>query len=177
MPILEKPLDEAASEYGEWIARKRPLLALGRWSAAFSDYPYAIHRSSPFRVPEKRIEDSRVALLTTGGVHLASQAPFDLADPEGDLSFRVLPADMAPSDARLSHRTYEKTWAERDLNAVLPIDRLSEFAEEGETGPLAAVVSIMGSITNYPAFVSGTLPAIVSVFAGARADVAILVPL
>lgn len=177
MAILEKPLADAARAYTDWIARKRPLLEKEKWSAAFADYPYAIHEKSPFTKLRKPIGECRVALLTTGGVHLATEAPFDLADPEGDLSFRVLPNDVAPSDVRLSHRTYEKAWAERDLNVVLPVDRLSEMAEEGETGPLAAVVSIMGSITNVPALVRDTLPAIVSVFAAARADVALLVPL
>lgn len=177
MAILEGGLDAAARAYDDWIARKRAALAAEKWSAAFADYPYAVHRAAPLERLRKPLAECRVGLLTTGGVHLAADPPFDLADPEGDLSIREIPLDVLPGDVRLSHRTYEKTWAEQDLNVVLPLDRLNEFAEEGETGPLACTVSIMGSVTNVPALVRGTLPAIVAIFSRARADAALLVPL
>jgi len=170
-------LDEATRRYADWIARKRPALAAEAWSEAFADYPYAVNAAAPLVPPRKPLAACRVGLLSTGGVHLASQPAFDLSDPEGDLSFREIPLGARTGELRLAHRTYEKTWAERDVNVVLPIERLGEFAEERETGPLAAVVSTMGSVTNVPRLVGETLPAIVAVFERARCDVALLVPL
>ena len=40
---------------------------------------------TPFR---KKIEESRLALITTGGVHLKEQPAFDMFDPGGDPSFQ-----------------------------------------------------------------------------------------
>ena len=109
MPILEISLDEAERRYADWIARRRPLLEARDWSAAFADYPYAANAAAPLARLRKPLAECRVGLLSTGGVHAASQPAFDLADPEGDLSFREIPLGTRTGDLRLAHRTYEKT--------------------------------------------------------------------
>jgi D-proline reductase (dithiol) PrdB len=93
------------------------------------------------------ITDSTVALVTTAGVHLRSDPPFDMSDPDGDPSFRVIPRDADPRQLGITHRYYDHTAADRDINVVLPVDRLRELADEGRVGGVAPrMYSFMGHI-------------------------------
>lgn len=88
-----------------------------------------------------------IGLVTTGGVHLRSQVPFDMADPDGDPSFRVIPVDTPRVALTITHRYYDHTAADRDLNVILPLDRLRELAEAGEVGGVGPrAYSFMGHI-------------------------------
>ncbi len=177
MAVLETPLPDYARAYDEWLARKGADLAAARWSRAFAGYPYAVNRTAPLARLSTPLEEARIGLVSTGGVHLAAEAPFDALRPEGDWSLREIPIDAQPSGLRISHRSYDTAWADKDMNVVLPLDRMNEFAEEGETGPFVAAVSLMGSITKVHALVEETLPAVVAALKRAGADAALLVPL
>jgi D-proline reductase (dithiol) PrdB len=72
-----------------------------------------------------------VGLVTTAGVHLRSQSPFDMEDPDGDPSLRVFSTETAPADLVITHKYYDHSAADRDINVVLPLDRLRELAAEG----------------------------------------------
>ena len=50
----------------------------------------------------------RLALVTTGGVHLLSQPPFNMKDPAGDPTFREIPADTSPANLTITHDYYDK---------------------------------------------------------------------
>ncbi len=47
----------------------------------------------PWSVPRKPLREAVLAIVTTGGVHLRSDPPFDMSDPNGDPTFREIPAD------------------------------------------------------------------------------------
>jgi D-proline reductase (dithiol) PrdB len=96
----------------------------------FDDSPW-----TPFAGPLTR---SRVALITTAGLHLKSDRPFDMHDPAGDPSFRIIPADLAPGQWSITHNYYDHSDADQDLNVVLPLERLRELADLGEIGSVAA---------------------------------------
>ena len=51
------------------------------------------HKVMPFVRPEKPLHESRLALVTTGGVHLPEQTRFDIDDMSGDCSYREIPTD------------------------------------------------------------------------------------
>lgn len=61
-----------------------------------------------------------MALVTTTGVHLRTDRPFDL---NGDASFRVIPGRAAPHDLQITHQAYDRGDA-RDINLVFPLPRL-----------------------------------------------------
>jgi D-proline reductase (dithiol) PrdB len=42
-------------------------------------------------------------LVTTGGVQLTPQPPFDMIDPDGDPSFREVPVDTRRELLRITH--------------------------------------------------------------------------
>jgi D-proline reductase (dithiol) PrdB len=89
---------------------------------------------APLRRP---LAETTVALATTAGVHLASDPPFDMGDPDGDPSFRVVPADAPRAALTITHDYYDHAAADRDLNVVLPIDRAREAVAAGRIGALA----------------------------------------
>ena len=75
-----------------------------------------------------------MALVSTGGVHLRTDRPFNL---NGDPTFRVIPKGAGPADLAISHQAYDRTDALRDINLVFPIERLRELEAERVIGRLA----------------------------------------
>ena len=47
----------------------------------------------PFARLQRPLSESRLALVTTGGVHLPDGPRFDIDDPGGDCSYREIPTD------------------------------------------------------------------------------------
>jgi len=95
----------------------------------------------------KPLRESCIAMVTTAGVHLKSQPPFNMEDPDGDPTFRAFPADADKDDLTITHKYYDHSAADRDINVVLPIDRLRELTEEGCIGRIAPTLySFMGHI-------------------------------
>jgi D-proline reductase (dithiol) PrdB len=91
----------------------------------------------PWAPLRKPVRDSVVALVTTAGVHLRSDPPFDMDDADGDASFRVIPSNVGPADLVITHRYYDHSAADRDPNVVLPLDRLRELHAGGRVGGVA----------------------------------------
>lgn len=89
---------------------------------------------TPFTKP---LNKSRVAIVTTAGVHLVTQEPFKMKDPDGDPSFRELPSATPMKDYMITHDYYDHSDADRDLNIVFPIERLRELEETGVIGGVA----------------------------------------
>jgi D-proline reductase (dithiol) PrdB len=103
--------------------------------------------SVPWTPVRKPVRESVVALVTTAGVHLRSDPSFDMTDPGGDPSYRVVPSDIPRSHVTITHKYYDHSAADRDLNVVVPIDRLQELAAAGIVGGIAPrIYSFMGHI-------------------------------
>lgn len=75
-----------------------------------------------------------MALITTGGVHLKSDEPFNMQDPSGDPSFRQIPGDVDPGALTITHNYYDHRDADKDVNIVFPVERIRELAARGEIG-------------------------------------------
>jgi D-proline reductase (dithiol) PrdB len=104
-------------------------------------------RAVPWAPLHKAVRDSVIALVTTAGVHLKADPPFDMTDPDGDPSFRVVPMDAPRGDVTITHKYYDHAAADRDLNVVLPVDRLRELAAAGRVGGVAPrAYSLMGHV-------------------------------
>ncbi|CAN5530527.1 glycine/sarcosine/betaine reductase selenoprotein B family protein [soil metagenome] len=88
---------------------------------------------APFVKPEKPLSESRLALVTTGGVHLPDQTRFDIDDPAGDCSYREVPTDA--EELTWAHAYYRPDDAS-DLDAVFPLWTLRELENEGVVGEL-----------------------------------------
>lgn len=92
----------------------------------------------PFAPMRKPLAYSRAALITTAGVHLRNQAPFDMHNREGDASYRTIPATAAAADITITHKYYNHSDADRDLNVVFPMAHFADLAQHGVIGGLAS---------------------------------------
>jgi D-proline reductase (dithiol) PrdB len=91
----------------------------------------------PFTPYERELARATVALVTAGGVHRRDQEPFNIADELGDLTFRIIPADVTAADLMVTHHHYDHSDADQDINVVFPVERLRELASEGFIGGVA----------------------------------------
>ena len=57
----------------------------------------------PWTPVSKPLVDCKVAIVTTAGVHHRNQKPFDMNDPKGDPSFRVIDSRRPISDLMITH--------------------------------------------------------------------------
>ena len=82
------------------------------------------------------LSQRRIAVITTAGLHLRNDRPFQL-DP--DDFYRVIPGDVQANDLVMSHLSagFDRTGYQLDWNVVFPLDRLREMVTEGIIGSLA----------------------------------------
>jgi D-proline reductase (dithiol) PrdB len=106
---------------------------------------------TPFQMLNKKVSDTRLALLTTGGMYLKGvQEPFDILreseEPTwGDPTYRVIPRDVHLQDIGVAHHHYNPEDAEGDMNILLPIHRFIELEAQNRIGSLASNhYSVMG---------------------------------
>ena len=123
--------------WARWFTGSRVGAAVGHWASRVISLPQ-LRRLTTGEIPwtplRKPISDCTVVLLTTGGVHLRTDRPFNL---NGDSTFRVIPKNAQPEDLAISHQAYDRTDALRDINLVFPIERLRELEAEHVIGRLA----------------------------------------
>lgn|SRR5487761_493598 len=100
---------------------------------------------------EKRLQESRIALLTSAGLYLKqSQPSFDVererANPEwGDPSWRRIPAASEAIDLGVAHLHINDEEVLADPEIALPAHRLEQLAADGVIGSATAEhVSVMG---------------------------------
>lgn len=127
----------------------------------------------PFVRPEKPLSESRLALVTTGGVHRACDERFDIDDPLGDVSYREIPADA--DELTWTHAYYRPDAT--DLDAVLPLWTMRGLVSEGAVGELnRRHFSFMGAIRDLGPLEEGTAPEVAEKLAGDGVDVVLLTP-
>jgi D-proline reductase (dithiol) PrdB len=124
--------------------------------------------------PKKPLEECRVALVTTGGVHLPEQPRFDIDDPLGDCSYREIPADAA--ELTWTHAYYRPDEG-ADLDAIFPLWTIRGLAVEGEVGELnRRHFAFMGAIHDPGPLIEETAPEVAAKLADDGVDAALLTP-
>ena len=129
----------------------------------------------PFFYPEKALRESRLSLVTTGGVHLPEDVRFDIDDPSGDCSYREIPntADILT----WTHAYYAPGRGGTDLDAVFPLWTLRELEAEGVLGELnRRHFSFMGAIHDPAPLVESTAPEVAAGLADDGVDAVLLTP-
>ena len=127
----------------------------------------------------KPLRAATVTMVTTAGVHLRSQPPFDMEDPDGDPSFRAIPSTADRTELVITHKYYDHSAADRDLNVVLPIDRLRELAAPGIIGGIGPTFyGFMGHIDgrHVKTLIEVTAPAVAERLRADRVDAVFLTP-
>lgn len=91
----------------------------------------------PWCSPRKPLAESKVALVTTAGVHHRDQPPFDMKDPDGYPTYRIIDVSRPISEVMITHDYYDHSDANNDINIVFPIQRLWELERDGFIGEVA----------------------------------------
>jgi D-proline reductase (dithiol) PrdB len=127
---------------------------------------------TPLRKP---LRESRVMILTSSGVHLDSDPPFQHPN---DMSFRIIPQDTPRERLQPSHPTPVRRPGQADINVVFPYQRLAELAREGFIGSVAdRHLSMLGSIKKLRELVTDMGPRMAAEAKAASADVVLHTPL
>ena len=143
-------------------------------------FPCMEFDATPWTPLEKELAQSKVALVTTAGLHLRGEKPFVSDFKGGDPSFRVIPSGASSADILQSHVSigFDHTGFYRDINIAFPKDRLRELAERGEIGSVSEnFYSFMGALRDMRRVVDNTGPEVAQRLKDEGTDVVLLVPI
>jgi D-proline reductase (dithiol) PrdB len=158
-----------------WLFSRFPAIA-ERWAESFDAVKGEGIPWTPF---EKPLAECRVALVTTAGVHLKSQTPFDMDNESGDATSREIPGDIDTDKLMVTHKYYDHSSADKDINVVFPLDRLREMVTKGEVGEVAPHhYSFMGHIVDgkIEELMNVTAPVVARNLLGDGVDAVLLTP-
>ena len=148
-------LNVEARETGDWSPVDRFLEEQGDKIAARIAVPMAFE-DSPWAPFKKRLSESKVAVMTTGGIYVEGQQPFDT---DGDWSFREIPLDTPLDQLRVAHTHYDTTGVAEDVDAVLAMHRLLDLEAEGIVGEAQTpTYSFMGYVPDPSGLIEVTGP-------------------
>ena len=155
-----------------YIERTRALYATQRpyrWvvNDAASDPP-------PWAPLEKPLALTRVALISSGGVHRSVDEPFHFRN---DTSHREIPLAIRADELAVSHFGYDFRDAARDPSCVLPVAALKALAVEGFVASVVdPALSFMGGIYSARQVREELAPRLRDFVLRQKADLAYLVP-
>ncbi len=115
--------------------------ALGAWIGKdIPDQPYS--GKIPWSALEKQIKETTFTLVTTAGINMKSDPPFNMEREKkepawGDPSYRQIPRTATENDIEVSHLHINTAYITEDINVMLPLTRFAEFEKEGVIGKLA----------------------------------------
>lgn len=129
-------------------------------------------RCIPYTPNRKPLDQLTIALITTAGVHRKDQEPFDL---DGDYNYRLIAPDAQPADLMVTHKFYDHTDADKDVNVIFPLEVLRDLAGEGVIGGLADKnFGTMGASMNLRKFYEELVPALADQVERSKADAALI---
>lgn len=133
----------------------------------------------PWTPLAKPLRECRLALVSSAGLVLPQQPPFDESIRGGDVSFRDIPAEAEVRTLIDTHRSesFDHAGINEDPNLAFPIDRVRELAARGRIGAVnRRHLSFMGSITAPGRLVRDSAPEAARRLVTDGVDIALLVP-
>ncbi len=166
------------AKYLEWWPQAERLIQEHKYLDAFKTYPFPKFETTPWTLPAKPLNRAKVALLTTSAMYRkGTDKPFDGDHPEGDLSFRLIPRDVAPGSLDVLHPHIPQEIARADMNTVFPLWHLQDLQRERIIGAVAAThYSILGYNTRAADIAEHVAPAIAALMKAERVDLALIAP-
>jgi D-proline reductase (dithiol) PrdB len=137
--------------------------------------PVPVNDTSPWTPLPKPLAECTLALVTTAGLHLRNDRPFEGGDP----SYRVIYATSRADEILQSHASigFDRTATQRDLNIVFPLDRLRELVSRREVGRLAReCYSFMGAQRDTSRIEQQTAPEVARRLVEQGVDAVLLTP-
>ena len=176
----EANLSSWQEKFNEWADFAKPMFPQGKAKEAFAKYPWFSTVGDPFAKLEKAASQTRFGLITTGGYSIeGEQEPMRGYPTFGDEvpQIRRIPTDVDRTKLKINHPGYDHRYAEEDINANLPFDRLSELVADGTIGSLSnETLVLMGLQPNVAPLIRETIPEIIAAFKADDVEAALLVP-
>lgn len=96
----------------------------------------------PWTPMSKPLSRTTFSLVTSAGISLKSDPPFDMEREKkesiwGDRSFRMIPRGTTEKEIDVNHLHINTTYIRQDINVILPLAGMAEFEQEGIIGRLA----------------------------------------
>ena len=142
-------------------------------------FPCMEFDDTPWTPLDKPLSEARVAIVTTAGLHLRADQPFNRDHPGGESTYRIIPGNAGPADIVQSHFSigFDRTAIYRDLNITFPIDRMRELAARGVIGGLAPNhYSFMGALRDCTVIAEQTGPEVAQRLQSEGVDLVFLTP-
>lgn len=142
-------------------------------------YPWRRIDPIPWVSLSKPLNRCRLALVSSAGLVLPSQIPFNDSIRGGDPGFREIPNDVNVATLIDTHRSesFDHAGIRQDPNLAFPIDRVNELAKSGRIGSINhRHISFMGSITAPGRLIQYTAPEAARLLVDDGVDIVLLVP-
>jgi D-proline reductase (dithiol) PrdB len=138
-------------------------------------FPCQVNDTAPFVAPARPLPASRLAIVTTAGLHRRGDRLF----LPGDQTYRVIPSETPVADIVQSHTSigFDRAAIIRDVNISFPIERLRELVQRGELGGLGpSCYSFMGALRDVARLEAETAPEVARRLSEEGVDVALITP-
>ena len=149
-------------------------------------YVLPLRHADPAQTPwtslHKPLADCTVTLVSSAGIHLKGDQPFDLQRERrqptwGDPTHREMPKTAGQDDVEYTHLHVQTSYLRQDRNVAWPVDIFLAYEREGIIGRLAdTLYSIYGYMPNFNPLVKRTAPEIIARMQAQGVDVAMLFP-
>lgn len=134
----------------------------------------------PWTPPRKPLHESKIAIVSTAGLVMPDQVPFDMELRGGDWSYREIPNDADVRTLVDAHRSesYDHAAIHADPNLGMPLDRLRELAANGTIFHANwRHFSLMGSLTAPGPMCKRSAPEVARKLVEDEVDAVLLVPI
>jgi D-proline reductase (dithiol) PrdB len=101
-----------------------------------AEYTYQQTEPTPWTPLHRRLKDCKAVIVTTAGLRLKTQHEYDLDRGRGSSDVREISINAQRADLAFDFTNYDPREAEKDLNVIVPIDRMKELVDEGSLGGL-----------------------------------------
>ena len=139
--------------------------------------PYAWHESAdvPFTKLTKPLSELKIALLSSSGVFHKTEEGFNPV--KNDYTYRIIDKDVNPADLRIHHDNYDHQGALKDINCVLPYQRLKDLEADGIIGQFSSrSITFMGRMFSKTKLLEIMVPAFLNELKEDQVDAVLLVP-
>lgn len=137
-------------------------------------YPFA--RRTAGGLASLKAHGLKVALLSSAGLYLEGQRPFNYRNFYGDSSFRVFPSDFPISDLRLTESDFDRRGFDADPASLFPLPELREAVLEFGGQVAEHHFSLLGFCLKPKKLLETTVPRITKLLLEDKTGLVILVP-
>ena len=124
MEIIEN-LDTYSKRFSTWRGDER-----------LSGYPWVENVHAPLTPLKRALPMLNLGLISLAGGYIDGTEAFDLDSRDGDTGFHEIPVEVEAEDLKYAAKGYDPKAVVQDRNALVPVDRLREYAANAVIGKL-----------------------------------------